>query len=172
MAIGAAGLAHAEEEEAYPGPVLEFTALETIYSEQGVVKYKMATAQALHYENGDREYPQGVEVVFYEADKRISATARANRVYYVAQEDTYEFRGDVEIKSLSYKTQLNTEALHWKPGTETFHTDKFIRIETEDKLLTGEGLTAKQDLIHYRIERPQGIFKVKSIFYSCVINID
>ncbi len=148
----------------YEGPTLAFEALETLYSEQGVVKYKMRTPRAQHYENGDRVYPEGAEIVLYDDDDQsVSATARANQVYYVADGDVYEFRGDVELVSLRNKAQLNTEAMYWQPGDEKVYTEKFIRVETESKLLTGEGLTAKQDLSQYSIEHPQGVFNVKSI---------
>ncbi len=152
-----------EGEQPYDGPILTFTQLETIYSEQGVVKFKMRTAKALHYENGDRRYPEGAQIVFYETDKSISVAARANSVYYFAEKDVYEFRGDVEIKSLSKKVQLNTEELHLIPSTETFYTDKFIRIETKEEVLTGEGMTAKQDLSYYSVTKPQGVLSVKTI---------
>lgn len=160
------GWAQDGEPPLYEGPVLEFTALETICSEQGTVKFKLRTPKALHYENEDRVYPEGGVVEFYEKDLTISATARANAVYYTAQTDSYEFRGDVEIKSLRDNTLLNTEALHWQPSKEEVYTDKFIRIETADKLLTGEGLNAKQDLSHYSIAYPQGVFNVKSIQHN------
>ena len=155
--------AQEEVTPSYEGPTLAFEMLETLYSEQGMVKFKMRTPKAQHYENGDRMYPDGAEIAFYDEDKSISATARANQVYYVADGDVYEFRGDVEVVSLRNKAQLNTEALYWQPGEEKVYTEKFIRVETENKLLTGEGLTAKQDLSQYSIEHPQGIFNVKSI---------
>ena len=153
-----------EQVPPYEGPTLESTQLETIYSAQGIVKFRLLTDQALHYENGDRSYPEGMYIEFFQADKRISAQGRAHSVYFFAEKNSYKFRGDVELKSLQEKRQLNTEELHWSPETGTFDTDKFIRIETEDgEVLTGEGLTAKQDLSYYHITKPQGILKVKSI---------
>ena len=64
---------------------------------------------------------------------------------------------------MNNKLQLNTEALYLSTETETFYTDKFVRIETEDELLTGEGLTAKRDLSYYTLSKPQGLFNVKAI---------
>ena len=154
-----------EQNQAYDGPTLESMQLETIYSEHGVIKFKMSTNKALHYENGDKTYPEVVYIEYYEpeqseSDQSISVTARANSAYYFAQENVYEFRGNVVINSIREKKQLTTEKLCWSSETETFFTDKFIRIEAGDEILTGEGLTVKQDLSHYSIEKPQGIFKV------------
>lgn len=144
-------------------PTLESYHVELLCSEQGVVKYRLVTEKALHYENGDRTYPEGVYVEFYESDHKVSATGRANKVYFFAEKNIYEFRGDVELKSLRDNRQLNTEALYWSTEAETLYTDKFIKIETKEELLTGEGLTAKQDLSHYVIAKPQGLLHVKSI---------
>jgi len=152
-----------EQDRVYGIPTLESSHIELLCSEQGVVKYRLFTEKALHYENGDRTYPEGVHIEFYESNKKVSATGRANSVYFSAEKNVYAFRGDVELKSLRDKRQLNTEELHWSPDTETFYTDKFIRIETEEELLTGEGLTAKQDLSYYSISKLQGLLNVKSI---------
>jgi LPS export ABC transporter protein LptC len=152
-----------EQDRAYGTPVLESLHIELLCSEQGVVRYRLFTEQALHYENGDRAYPEGVHIEFYESNGKVSATGRANSVYFFAEKNIYAFRGDVELKSLRDKRQLNTEELHWSPEMETFYTDKFIRIETEDELLTGEGLTAKQDLSYYSISKLQGLLHVKSV---------
>ncbi|XWN34782.1 MAG: LPS export ABC transporter periplasmic protein LptC [Roseivirga sp.] len=157
-----------EEGPLYEGPALESTQLETICSENGVVKYIFTTKKALHYENGDKAYPEGVHLSFYQADQekstelKISVTGRANSAYYWSEKKVYEFRGDVEIKSLREKKQLNTDMLYFDPETDTFYTDKFIRIETEHDMLTGEGLTAKRDLSHYSVPKPQGNFNVDS----------
>jgi LPS export ABC transporter protein LptC len=144
-------------------PILESYHTELLCSEQGVVRYRLFTERALHYANGDRTYPEGMSIEFYESNKKVSATGRANSVYFFAEKNVYAFRGDVELKSLHDKRQLNTEELHWSPETETLYTDKFIRIETEEELLTGEGLIAKQDLSYYSISRVQGLLNVQSI---------
>lgn len=166
--LGALLLLHAstsfatEQEQAYDGPMVESYKLEAIYSEEGIVKLRMHTNEEWRYESGDLEYPEGVYVEFYEEGKDIVATARANSVYFFAEQNDYEFRGDVEIKSLREKRQLNTDEVHWHPDTATFYTDKFVRIEAENNVLTGEGGTAKQDLSHYTISQPQGELEVKS----------
>ncbi len=152
-----------EQDQVHGLPTLESSHIELLCSEQGIVKYRLLTDKALHYENGDRTYPEGIYIEFYESNKEVSLTGRANSVYFSAENNIYKFRGDVELKSLRDKRQLNTEELYWNTETETLYTDKFIRIEGEGELLTGEGLTAKQDFSYYAVGKPQGLFNVKSI---------
>ena len=152
-----------EQDQPYDGPTMESSQLEMSHSTQGIVEFRLFTDKALYYENGDKTCPEGVYIEFYEAGKRISVIGRANSAYFFAEEDVYAFRGDVEFKSLPNKRQLNTEELHFNPQTQTFYTDKFIRIETEDQMLTGKGLTAKKDFSYYHISDPQGLLNVESI---------
>jgi len=143
-------------------PLLESSKVELLCSEQGIIKYRLFTDKTLHYENGDRAYPEGLHVTFYDPDNQeVFVTGSAHSVYFFNEKNIYEFRGDVELKNLRDMKQLNTEELCWSPEHELFYTDTFIRIETKEELLTGEGLTAKQDLSHYTIFKPQGLLHVE-----------
>lgn len=143
-------------------PILESTQLESTYSEQGVIKWQMVAEKALQYENEDRAFPEGLYIAFFEDDQEVAWTARANSVYFSAEKNVYELRGDVELKSLREKRQLNTEELYWNTETEEVYTEKFIRIESKNGMLTGQGLTACQDLSQYHISKPQGLLNVQS----------
>ena len=160
--LGVALGVDAEEDQAHGVSVLESSHTELICSEQGVVKYKLFTNKAVRYENGDCTYPEGMQIEFYASESQeVSMTGRANSVYFCYEKNVYEFRGDVELKNLRDTRQLNTEELNWSPDYEVFYTDKFIRIETKEELLMGEGFTAKQDLSYYSIAKPQGMLNVK-----------
>jgi len=154
----------ASEAAKYDGPMMEGTKLEIIRSDDGVVTSRMLADRLLQYENGDKVYPAGIYVEFYDTDKRcISATLTASKVYYYAERDIYELKGDVEIKSHEGQKQLNTEELYWNVGDEELYTDKFVRIETEEELLMGQGLSARQDLSQYSVSAPQGFVHVESM---------
>lgn len=152
----------ASESTKYDGPVIEGTQLEIIRSDDGVVIISILTDKFLQYQNGDRMYPEGIYGTFYDTDKSISAILSANTVYYYAEKDVYELKGAVEIKSYKGKKQLNTEELHWNIGTEEIYTDKFVRVATEEELLTGKGLTARQDLSRYSLLVPEGFASVEA----------
>lgn len=152
-----------EKQSADNQVILEATDLEAVYSEEGIVKLKVITPKVVRYENEDQEYPEGIYVTLYKAeDQSIVATARANNAYYVHSQNVFKFTGNVEVTSPNKKRQLNTEALFWSPDDKRFYTDKFIRIASDDNLLTGEGLDAQQDLSQYYISRPRGVVNVQA----------
>jgi LPS export ABC transporter protein LptC len=151
--------------ETLEDPMLETTELEVVYSENGIVTAQVRAAKRLQYENGDTIFPEGIYGIFYDKDKNIVGTLSANRAYQYVDKDLYELKGDVEIKNYQDQThrQLNTEEISWNLAKEEVYTDKFVRIESTEELLTGYGLFAKQDLSYYTIAEPQGFTHIESI---------
>jgi len=131
--------------EDYEGPILELTDIETLYSDSAVVRLKLKAPRRLEFLNKDSEYPQGIYLEFYEADGSMSATLQSNYCYHYSTENKYRVLGNVILKSFEDEDQLNTEELFWDPIKEIVYTDKFVRVETEGRILMGEGLEAKQD---------------------------
>lgn len=145
----------------YEGPLLEIENMVTLYSDSAKVRVKVEAQKQLEFENGDSEFPEGVYVEFYDENQKISSTLRANYGYYTKKENLYKATGDVEVNSYEEDQKLNTEELFWKPDKEEIYTDKFVRIETAEEILLGEGLTATQDFSSYKILSPTGELSIE-----------
>ncbi|MEO1098327.1 MAG: LPS export ABC transporter periplasmic protein LptC, partial [Bacteroidota bacterium] len=98
---------------------------------------------------------------FYDEEGKITSTLKANEAYYFKEEDQWRGRGDVEVKNIEQNQKLESEELFWKPSKEQIFTEKFVTITLPDKILYGEGLTAKQDFSSYHIKKPQGTFDIE-----------
>ena len=153
-----------EHKEENRFPLIETTSMEVLYSDEGIVIAKMRTEKRLQYENGDSVYPAGMYVECYSKEKKLVAIFRANTVYQYAEKDVWELKGDVEVKGYQddIETQLNTEELYWDVKNKQIYTDKFVRVETENELLTGSYLHANQDLSYYNILYPRGFVNMDS----------
>ena len=95
--------------EQYKGPVIEASKVEVLSSDAAVVIMRMRAEKILEYENGDKEYPEGVYMEFYEGDS-VTSTLKANKAYYYSKTGLYKGEGDVEIKIMLRKnnsTQKN-----------------------------------------------------------------
>ena len=145
----------------YEGPLSEAENVELFYSESEKVKVKMVAALVYEYENGDREFPNGIYLEFYDEFENLESTLRANEAYFFQKDNKWRGRGNVEVKNIRKKEQLNTEELFWKPKDEKIYTEKFLTIRQEDQILTGEGLEAHQDLSLYKITKPSGVIDLK-----------
>jgi LPS export ABC transporter protein LptC len=145
----------------YEGPVSEAHEVETFYNEKAAMKMKMIAKRVLEFQNGDREFPDGLYLEFYNEQGVITSTLRANDAYYFKKEDQWRGRGNVEVKNLEKKDQLNTEELFWKPEAKRIFTEKFVTIKQGRDVIYGTGLDAAQDLSEYTLKNPEGEFEVE-----------
>jgi LPS export ABC transporter protein LptC len=144
----------------YDGPLRIVENIELFYTEDNQVKVKMIAAEVHEFESGDREFPKGLYLEFYDERGQLESTLRANEAYYFKKEHQWRGRGKVEVKNLEKNEQLNTEELFWRPAEEKIFTDKFVTIRQETDVIYGQGLEAKQDMSDYIIKKPEGEFSV------------
>jgi LPS export ABC transporter protein LptC len=145
----------------YTGPVKKAENIELFYTEKDRVKVKMVAAELHEFLNGDREFPKGIYLEFYDEFGKMESTLRANHAFFTKKENLWRGRGKVEVKNIAKNEQLNTEELFWKQSEERIYTDKFVTIRQEGDVIYGEGLEAKQDMSDYVIKHPKGDFEVK-----------
>ena len=144
----------------YEGPVQEAENLTMLYSETASVKIRLNASVLWEYENGDREFPKGIFMEFFDEEGNISSTLRADEAYYYKNENKWRGRGDVEIRSIENNQQLDTEELFWKPAEQIMYTDKFVTIIDGDEFMTGTGMRAAQDFSWYGFGNPEGTFSI------------
>ena len=161
MVMSACNQSDLKEPLIYDGPLQVLENVELYYTEDNVVKVKMVAALVYEYENGDREFPQGIYLEFYDENGKLESTLRANEAYFFKKENQWRGRGKVEVKNLAKNEQLNTEELFWKPAEEKIFTDKFVTIRQQSDVIYGQGLEAKQDMSDYIIKKPEGEFSVE-----------
>jgi LPS export ABC transporter protein LptC len=143
----------------YNGPKREAENVTMLYTEKDMLKMKMTGKKVLEFENGDREFPEGLFLEFYDDQGKLISTLTANHAYFFKREYQWRGRGHVEVKNLETKEQLNTEELYWKPDTKRIFTDMFVTIREVGDVIYGRGLDAAQDLSDYTIRRPEGEFE-------------
>lgn len=145
------GPSDVKEPVEYTGPVREVYNVLTHYSENSRVKMTMRAPVVYEFLNGDREFPDGIDLEFYDESGKLESTLRANHAFYFKAENQWRGRGDVEVQNVKNNEQLNTEELFWKPAQKKIFTEKFVTIKQEEDVLYGTGLDAKEDMSDYRI---------------------
>jgi len=154
--VSCSDLRSVDEMTLYEGPILELTNIESYYSDSAVVRLKLVAPKQLEFENNDSEFSEGLYLEFYDKDGVISSTLEANYAYKYDKEDKWRALRNVVVKNLENNEQLHTEELFWEPKKELVYTNKFVRIETEDQILMGEGMEASQDFSWWRILDARG----------------
>lgn len=145
----------------YDGPVREAENVEHYYAENGIIKVRMVAEQLFELQNGDRQFPKGIYLEFYDETGKIESTLRANQAFFVKEDELWRGVGNVEVINTKKQEQLNTEELFWKPKDKRIYTDKFVTIRLQSDVIYGEGLEAAQDMSSYRILKPKGTLQVK-----------
>jgi LPS export ABC transporter protein LptC len=159
--VSGCNTAELKEPLEYTGPLRKAENIELYYTEKDRVKVKMIAAELHEFQNGDREFPKGIYLEFYDEFGKMESKLRANHAFFNKKENLWRGRGKVEVKNLETNEQLNTEELFWKQTEERIYTDKFVTIRQQDDVIYGEGLEAKQDMSDYVILKPKGEFEVK-----------
>jgi LPS export ABC transporter protein LptC len=144
----------------YEGPLREMENIDMLYTEKDQLKTRMQAQKVLEFQNGNREFPEGIYIELYDEVGNLSSTLRANSAYYFKDEDKWRGQGKVEVKNIAKEQQLNTEELFWKPATKKIFTDKFVTIRDKKDVIYGTGLDADQNLTNYTITKPEGEFDV------------
>ena len=143
------------------GPTLIIDSGTTYYSEQAQLRMKMQAPLQWEYQNGDRKFPKGVFIQFYEKDGKVAKSyLKANWGMYEKAKNVYTVRGNVIAENAQEKKKLKTEELLWNPLTHNVSTDKFVQMQTGNEVLLGDGLDADQDFKKFKVRHPHGIFSV------------
>ena len=149
------------EKSIYQGPQRTLENAEIIHSDSGKLKAKILAKKVFNLQNGDREAPEGMFITFYERNGVKSSTLKADYAYYNGESKIWQAQGNVIVHNIQNKETLKTEELFWDPKTGDVNTEKFVKIETPEEVITGTGLVAKQDFSSWSLKQPEGIFVIE-----------
>ncbi len=141
----------------YNGPLIEADSIQILYSDSAVVRISIQAPKQYEYEDGNREFPEGIYIEFYEPDGSISSTLESDKGYYFKKQDRYTAVGNVVIEGRKENNRLDTDTLHWSPPTERVFTQAPVLITEGQDTLRGKGLEAKQDFSTYTILEPDAV---------------
>jgi LPS export ABC transporter protein LptC len=146
----------------YEGPVSIIENIELIFSDSAKAKVKLLAKKQFEYTNGDRHFPEGVYIEFYNREEILETTLQANSGTLDGETNIYTVVGDVKIRNILQDKSLFSEELHWNPATEKIYTDKNVIIVQDGEKITGTGLEASQDFENYEIKNPKGSFAIEA----------
>ena len=91
---------------------------------------------------------------------QVEANIKADTAYFYNKEELWKLMGNVHIQNLKGE-QFDTELLYWDQKKGRVYSDRFIRIEQPDRIITGRGFESNQEMTIYTIHKPEGIFYVE-----------
>lgn len=149
------------ERDSLPG--MKTLGVTTLISDSGITRYKIITEEWEIYDKKDPPYwafEKGVYLEKFDTLFHIDASIKADTAYYYERKKLWELRSNVHIRS-QRGDKFDTDLLFWNEKEEKVYSDRFIRIEQEDKIITGYGFESNQQMTEYKIYNNTGIFTVE-----------
>lgn len=144
-------------------PDMKNIGVTSFVSDSGMIRYKIVTDEWLIYSKKNPPYwafEKGLYIEKFDTLFRVDASIKADTAYYHEKKEIWELRGNVHIQNQA-GDKFDTELLFWNQAKEKIYSDKFIKIEQEDKILTGYGFESDQQMKEYVIMKPEGIFTIE-----------
>ena len=144
-------------------PMMTTLGVTTLISDSGVTRYRVNTEEWSVYDRKKPSYWGLLRRAYIWNSSTLSfhieASIKADTAYYYDKERLWKLIGNVDIQNRKGE-RFNTELLYWNEATQKVYSDKFIRIQQPDRIITGHGFDSNQQMTIYTIHNIEGIFYV------------
>ncbi|PWE01419.1 LPS export ABC transporter periplasmic protein LptC [Marinilabilia rubra] len=149
------------DEENFPS--LAVNDLETVITDSGRVAYRFISPEMNKYDNRQEpytEFPRGLHLIVYNKQEEIDAQIKSRYAIYHEKDELWELQNNVE--AVNFKNEvINTEQLFWDAREHRIFSDEFIKITTDQEILTGYGFESDESLENYTIKNISGILAIE-----------
>lgn len=142
---------------------MKATQVNTLISDSGITRYRVKAKEWLVFGNAKEPhsyFPEGIYVEKFDTIFHTEASIKADTAYYFDKKGLWRLIGNVEVESLQGE-RFNTSELFWDQKAEKVYSDKYIRIQQKEQIITGVGFESNQNMTRYRIFNSQGEFPVE-----------
>src|SRR3712207_4175027 len=143
-------------------PVLNTLGVTSLISDSGVTRYRIKTEEWLVYDRKRPSYwafEKGVYLEQFDSLLHVEASIKADTAYYYDREKLWKLMGHVDIRNRKGE-RFNTELLYWNRNDRKVYSDKFIRIQQPDRIITGYGFDSNEQMTVYVIHNIGAVIDV------------
>lgn len=134
----------------------------SLISDSGITRYRLNAKEWLVFEKAKEPFwyfPQSVYVEKFDTLFNTEASIKADTAYYYTKQELWHLIGNVEVENLNGE-RFETSELFWNQKTEKVYSDKYIRIDRQDRIITGYGFESNQQMTQYKIFKSAGNFPI------------
>ncbi|MEN2280615.1 LPS export ABC transporter periplasmic protein LptC [Algoriphagus sp. SE2] len=136
----------------YDGPINSAININLVQSDSAIVRSQIKAAKQLEYENGNLEFPEGIDIQFFDEEGNITTTMKANKGYYLREDNLYKGVGDVQVENMLKDQSLKAEEMFWNPNKKQIYTEKFVTVRDGQTLFNGTGMEADESFTNYKLK--------------------
>jgi len=139
-------------------PIMKTLNVSTLISDSGITRYRITTKEWIIYDRKNPPYwsfEKGLLLEKFDTTYHVEASFKSDTAYYYSNKKLWELRGHVLIKNVK-GDKFNTEQLFWDQNLQKVYSNKFIRIQKTDRIITGHGFESNQQMTIYTIHKTAG----------------
>lgn len=143
-------------------PIMDTRGVTTLISDSGVTRYRITTEEWLVFDKKNPSYwafEKGLFLEKFDSLFDVEASVKSDTAYYYDKKKLWKLIGNVDIRNVKGE-RFETELLYWDQDKHTIYSDKFIRIEQPDRIVTGHGFDSNEQMTIYKIRQAGGNFYV------------
>jgi LPS export ABC transporter protein LptC len=106
----------------------------------------------MEFLEGDMEFPEGIEIQFFEKDGTPSTKIRADKAFFDKKDNLYRGQGNVQVDNEIEDQHLQAEELFWDPNKKIIYTETFVTVRDKQTLFNGTGMVADESFTNYTLK--------------------
>ena len=139
-------------------PILSARDINVIFSDSGLTEAQLSGPLMNRYggEKPRLEFPEGFTVSMFDSAGAVITTITGKSGVRRESDYVMEARGEVVVRNIPKKEQLETEHLVWDERARKIWSDTQVRITRPGQILTGSGMESNETFSRYSIRNPEG----------------
>ena len=135
-----------ESLQVYEGPINSAQNIHILHSDSAVLRSEITAPKQLEFANG-------IDIQFFNLQGQLETTMRADKGYFLRDQNLYKGEGNVQVKNLPKDQRLQTEELFWNQAERKIYTEKFVTIQERQTLFNGTGMEADDGFSTYKLKK-------------------
>ncbi|HIE16529.1 MAG TPA: LPS export ABC transporter periplasmic protein LptC [Bacteroidales bacterium] len=127
-------------------------------SDSAKLYFQLSAKEMIEYSNDKDPYvlfPKGFYAKHFEDFPKPESSIRAKWAKYFVNEKLWWAKNNI-IAENSKGEKLFAEELFWDQEKKIIYSDKYVKIQTLDEIIFGEGFESNQDISNYKIKKVKG----------------
>lgn len=140
-----------------------------LFSENAHLKARMSVGHVQEKIEGTKEQPlhihyfyKGVKIEFYNELGELQTTLTSNEGTLNKESGLADLRGNVVASGKDGAT-LSTEQLFWDEKKDKFFTEGYVKLQTANRMLEGDGFESNTARTRYRVLKARGQVTVDNL---------
>jgi len=146
-------------------PTVKGTNINVIYSDSAKVKVQILAPTYQQFPHAERpymEFPDGMQVYFYDDSLKMESEITADYTIYYIEEHLWHAIGNVVARRFDNGDALYTEELFWNENEKRIYSDTYTKVHNQDNVLYGSrGFRSNQDLSNWQLIGSSGTIIVE-----------